>query len=274
MSVVAAGLAAAGGVLSAGIGANAAGNAASQQVGEENQALNYQKGVAAPYINAGNQSLTQLQNGFSNGTFGTPATFTAPTAAQAEAMPGYQFSLAQGDQGLLQGAAAAGGNISGGTLKALDSYNSGLASTTYGNTFNQALNTYQANLAGQNQAFSQLFGTAQLGANAATNSASQVGNTLTNIGNSQAAGTIGTANAINSGIAGATNAATSGITLSQLGQILNQNQFSTPQATSTGAANLGLTSPASSFSPSLTQTAQPGYLPLPVTSNDYATLPG
>ena len=142
---------------------------------------------------------------------------------QAQQTPGYQFTAQQGSKGILEGAGAAGGAISGGTLKSLASFNTNLANSTYSNIYNQALSTYGAQLTGQQQSFSQLLGTAQLGAGAATStnqtgtaSAANLSNLLSSLGQSQAAGTVGSANALTSGLTGGTNNLSQMILLSQL----------------------------------------------------------
>lgn len=209
---------AAGGVASSVIGANAAGKAANQQVSAEQQAINQTTAAQAPYLSAGTTSLAQLMKGLQNGTFGAgsiPA-FSAPTAAQAEATPGYQFTQQEGDKGILAGAAAAGGAINGGTLKSLAGYNSNLATTTYGNTFNQSLQTYAAALQGQQQAYNQIYQPSALGEAATQNQNASLSQLLQAQGNSQAAGTIGAANAINSGIGNVTNGIAGTLTLGQL----------------------------------------------------------
>lgn len=217
-----AGLASAGaGIASAVVGSNAATTAAGEQEQSAQNALNFQQQVfgqeqanEAPYLGAGDQSISTLMADIGNGTYGPGSipSFSAPTLAQAQQYPGYQFTQQQGDKGILEGAGAAGGAISGGTLKSLDQYNTNLANTTYGTIYNQALSTYGANLEAQGQQYSQLLAPAQLGASAATSAntaenatAQNVGSLMTQLGNAQAAGTVGSANAISSGLTGATN---------------------------------------------------------------------
>jgi hypothetical protein len=220
--------------------------------------------------------------------------FSAPTLDEARNTPGYKFTQEAGNQGILAGASALGGNISGNTFQALDKYNTGLADSTYNDVFNRALSGYQtnlgrqqqnfgqdlssynANLAGQNQEFNQglagynanlqdyqarlaqyqaglqgygaelsgyqtalsaqnqgynqLYNIAALGAGTGTalnsnNTANavNVGNLMTGIGNAQASGAIGQANAISSGLGTAVNGVTGALnnynklnTLSQL----------------------------------------------------------
>ena len=155
--------------------------------------------------------------GLSNGTFGqalkTPDAFQAPSAADARATPGYQFTSDQGTNAILKGASAAGGAISGGTLKSLDQFNTGLADNTYSNTFNRALQSYQAQLqgygaqlAGNQQAYNQLFAPSQLGASSAASLNSSLGPDAGAIadlygqqGNARAAGVIGANNATTGG---------------------------------------------------------------------------
>lgn len=221
----------AGGVASSVIGANAAQTAASEQEQAAQNALNFQQQVFGqqqaneqPFLNAGSASVGQLMQAIQNGTFGPGSipSFALPTLAQAEQYPGYQFTQEQGDLGIERGQAAAGGAFTGGTLKALAGYNSGLASTTYGQVVQNALQAYQANLANQAQQYQQLFGPAQLGQQAVssinqtgTQTAANAGNLMTQIGNAQAAGTVGTANAITGGISSATNGLLQGLLLNQ-----------------------------------------------------------
>lgn len=215
------------------LGGNAKANAATQagniQAGSAQQGINELQGLLGgqqqnqqPFISAGQTSLGQLMSAIQSGQFTngpapqyTGGAFQAPTAAQAQATPGYQFTQQQGSKGILQGAAAAGGAISGGTLKALDSFNSGLASNTYQQTFNNALSgygaglqQYQAQLQGYgaqmqgNQAnFNQLFQPAQLGETAAnslngteTQQGENIASEYNNQGNALAAGLIGSTN--------------------------------------------------------------------------------
>lgn len=244
------GIGAAGSIGSSLINANATSNAASEQEQQAQNALNFQNKVfdtnqtnIQPYLGAGSGSIAQLMAGIQNGTFGSNPSFVAPTAQQAEQTPGYQFNLQQGLKSVDEGAAARGGLQTGGTLKAEQNYGAGLASNTYQQTYTNALNSYQENLANQQQQFSQLFQPAQLGENAAVGagseantSAGNVGQLLTGIGNSQAAGTIGTANAITGGINGVANSATNGLLYNQL---LNPSGGGTPTGPTTGPANPG-----------------------------------
>lgn len=224
------------------LGSNASKTAAGQQANAANNALDFQKyifgieqGNQQPFISAGQSSIAQLMALISSGKFGPGSlpdvpqftgTFHTPTIDEARATPGYGFTAQQGSKGIMQGAAAAGGAISGGTLKALDTFNTGLADSTYNDVFNRSLQTYgtglqayQANLAGyqdqlakQAQEYQQLFAPAQLGENATQSInttgqqvATNAGNLMTQVGNANAAGTIGSTNALTSGFSGFSN---------------------------------------------------------------------
>jgi hypothetical protein len=149
--------------------------------------------------------------------------------------PGYQFALQQGLKGTNAAASAAGTLGSGGNLKAAANYATGLASTTYQQQYQDALQGYQANvnsllpgmqqgLTASGQAGSNLLGAAQYsgstnlaGAQYAGNAgmwaggqqASNLvnagvykGNTQIGSGNAQAQGDIGAANSWNSMLGG------------------------------------------------------------------------
>lgn len=106
-----------------------------------------------------------------------------------EASPGYKFALDQG-QAAIDGSAAARGNVfSGATLKAQQEFGTGLAQQEYSNFLNRL--TGQAS---QGQAAAGNIATA------GSNYASGAGNALANMGNAQAAGYIGQANALNGAI--------------------------------------------------------------------------
>jgi len=126
------------------------------------------------------------------------APFTADTFKQYS--PAYQFQLQQGQQGTLNAEAASNGALSGSAQKDLMSFNQNLANTSFNNAFNQ-YQTQQGNI------YSRLAGIAQLGQNAASNTgqqgtalAGQAAQSAQNIGTAQAAGQIGSANAITGGI--------------------------------------------------------------------------
>jgi len=114
--------------------------------------------------------------------------------------PGYAFRMKEGLTALDRQAAARGGLISGGALKAAQQYGQDLGSQEYQNAFNR----YQVNranqltplqsMAGQGQTTAQQLG--QAGQNYATNA----GNAYGAAGQAQASGYMGVANAISGGI--------------------------------------------------------------------------
>lgn len=193
-----------GGVSSAVGASNAAGaQAAAAQNAQNIEQQQYQQNSAnqQPFISAGQTAVGTIGQDQANGT-GFAASFNPSTFINS---PGYNFQLQQGQNAINSSAAATGGVLNGGTLKALDQYTTGLANTTY----NQA---YQNYLAGSNQQYNQLFGVAQLGEQGAaslgqqgTQSAANQGNAAMGVGNAQAAGDVGVANGINSAVGGITN---------------------------------------------------------------------
>ena len=249
-----------GSIVSGIIGGSAANSAANKQVAAANQALGFQQQIyanqqqnQAPYLQAGQQSISQLMQALQSGKFGpgstgavptAPGAFVAPTLQQAQQSPGYQFTQQQGNKGILQGAAALGGNINGNVFKTLDNYNTNLANNTYSTLFGQALQGYNANLSqyasqlagyqtglqSQQQQYNQLLQPALLGEgsvqsinNTGSQASQSIGNLMTQIGNAQAAGTVGVANAATGAI--------NGLGQSYLyGQLLNSinNQNATP----------------------------------------------
>lgn len=194
-----------GSVASAVIGGAASNNAASTQANAATNAANIQhqqylqtRSDLLPYNTAGQAATTAIQN--------TPAFNFNDTQAQLEATPGYQFNLSQGLKATQNSAAARGLGVSGAAQKGAAAYASGLADTTYQNQFSNALNTYQTNLAKQQNL-------ASLGENAGAQTgnigatlAGNEGQALVGAANASAAGQVGTANALAGGISGLSNA--------------------------------------------------------------------
>lgn len=162
--------------------------------------------------------------------------FVAPTFEQAQNEPGYKFALDQG-LGAMQNSASAKGLLhSGATLKGLNDYASNSAAKNYNDVFNRALTTNQSanntalgygnlglgvgnlGLNTQNQGFNQGLQTflantgqqntqtnqglnyLQILAGAGGNYANNAGSLLTGQGNANAAGTVGSANAVNTAL--------------------------------------------------------------------------
>ena len=129
-------------------------------------------------------------------------------AADFQADPGYNFRLTEGLKSLDRQAAARGGLISGGALKAAQRYGQEMGSQEYQNAYNR----YQTNRANQLQPLQSLMGAGQTAANTLTSAAGQMGQ-------NQAAGLANAAQARASGYVGGANALTSG-----LGQYMNYTQ--------------------------------------------------
>jgi hypothetical protein len=108
-----------------------------------------------PYINNGSSASTTLGEMFAPGGEGTK-TFTS---ADMEADSGYQFRIDKAMQAMQRSAAARGGVMGGGALKALNREVQGVASSEYDAAFNRFRNT-------QNDRFTKLNTLAQTGLNA------------------------------------------------------------------------------------------------------------
>lgn len=133
--------------------------------------------------------------------------FSAPTAAQAQATPGYQFTLDQGLKSTQNSAAARGLGSSGAALKGAASYSTGLADSTYNDVYNRALNTFNTNYNSASQNVGRLQTLANNGQNAALGTAAAgsaasntIGTSLSSAGSAAAQGQVGAAAANASGL--------------------------------------------------------------------------
>lgn len=221
-ALIAGGLAAAGSIGSSAMKAGAAGDAARVQAEaakqaqeliakQQQDALDYQNKMLAsttaaeqPYQKVGSTAANNLVNLLNN-------PFKAPTLAEAEQTPGFQFNLEQGTHALESGAAAKGNLFSGTQGAALQKYGQGLAETTYQQDYQNALQAYVANynsllggtnvglnstgqLASANQAAAG--NTANIDLTGASLQASQINNAAA----ARASGYVNAANAWGSGI--------------------------------------------------------------------------
>lgn len=201
-------------------GSNAAKSAADTQSQAAEQAsanamAQYQQTRAdlLPYNQIGQQSDEQLAsleglNGSGNqasalSSAGLSGLTFQPTQAQLAATPGYQWNLAQGEQGVANSNAAQGRGISGAALKGAANYATGLASTTLG----QQQQIFQQNLANVINPLQSLTttgagaaGTAGAQGVQATQNANQA---LVGGANAQAAGQVGSAQAFTNALNGA-----------------------------------------------------------------------
>jgi hypothetical protein len=193
------------------LGAGAARSAADTQANAQAQAnqLMYaqylqQRADLAPFTGAGmgaqNKLLTYL--GLPGGTQGADYGKYAKDFGMTDFTtdPGYAFRLSEGQKALDRSAAARGGLISGGALKAAQRFGQDLGSQEYQSAFNR----YQTNRANQLAPLASLMGSGQASAAgqaaAAGNYGAAAGAGLTNIGAAQAAGGTGMANALAGGV--------------------------------------------------------------------------
>ena len=212
------------GAVGSGVAANEQAKGAEAAANTQSQMFNTITGNESPYMTAGNNAeatLSQLlgtsgQAGSTVSGTNLPVGYLTqtfnPTMQQLENYPGYEFALQQGDNAVRNADTPGSGALSGAALKDLMSFNQNLASTTYGNAFNQ----FQTQ---QNNIFNRLSTIASLGQNAAGtlgNNGAQLG---TGIAQAQAAG----ANATAGGIVGATNAIASTPMNYMFSQYLNNN---------------------------------------------------
>jgi hypothetical protein len=173
--------------IAAGIGALSSRSAARQQRNAANEAnriqwemFQQQRADQAPWREAGGRALNQLE------------TLTRPDGELArdftlndyQADPGFQFRQQQGEQAINRNALARGRFNSGSVLKALQEYNSGLASQEYGAAFNRFM-------AQRDARFNRLAAVAGVGQTATNQSAAAAGN----VGNAMAANVLAAGNA-------------------------------------------------------------------------------
>ena len=215
---------------------NLAATAGQQAQGYQQQQLGAATGAAAPYTTAGAAATGQLSDllkpgGFLSSTWNQQ--FQAPTAAEAAATPGYEFTREQGINALNRGAAARGNLLSSGAAKQLMQYGTGLANQTYGDVYNRQMGQYQMNyqqfLNNQAGLYGRLMGVSgqgltataqlnQLRQAAAQNygqlgmgAAGMQGQDIMNAADARAQGVMGAANAWRQAISGATGAAMGGL---------------------------------------------------------------
>lgn len=184
--------------------ANAVGtsNAAAAQKTAAEKAMDLQRQMWAqqrsdisPWREAGATTLAQLLQEMQSGAFDRPF-----DASQLASDPGYQFRMAEGQKALERSAAARGMLASGGTMKGLNRYAQGYAS----DEFNNAYARHRGDLTDR---FNRLAAISGVGQQAAQNlgqlgaqHSGQMSNLYGALGNAQAAGAIGTANAVSGGM--------------------------------------------------------------------------
>jgi hypothetical protein len=156
--------------------------------------------------------------GAMSGAYLTPygEQYKLPTAEELKSMPGYEAAQAAALQAVDRGAAAHGTLLTGGTLKAEQDRAGEVADRMYAQLAGLKLNEQGFNrdtfYHNQDAPFSKLFQTSQLGlqaagqqGNMASSYSQNAQQNATNVGNAQAAGTAGQANATTGAIAGLAN---------------------------------------------------------------------
>lgn len=182
---------------------NAAGQAANQYTDAANRGLQYNQEMFnkineqnAPYRTLGEQGASQYGKYINNGYFTAQPSMDELTRL----MPNYQFGLTQGLGQLNSQLNAAGGAVSGNAIQGGQQF----AQDYAGNQLQNAFANYQTNRqnVASNLGAATGFGlnANQITAGAGTGAASNAGNLLSSIGNAQAAGTMGQANAIAGGL--------------------------------------------------------------------------
>lgn len=237
------GLLAGGGSLLGGLfGSIGASDAAKAQAASLNRAIDLQameyQDIAAkmlPFLQMGTTANTVLGSNYFGinplGGYNQQAPFLQPISATVgpppnpndpalraafTASPGYQYSLQQSNNAIQNSAAGRTGAVSGNMMRALQQNASGLANQDWWNNYNAVVSNYLnryndvanqrstiigglGSLAGSGQnAAAQLGGFGQ-------SAVSNIGGLLGTLGSSQAAGILGSSNALSSGISGALN---------------------------------------------------------------------
>lgn len=251
---VAAGVAGVAGIAGAVISSQAQKSAANTQAASQQQAANLQaaqqaqtRADLAPYNQAGQNNLDAYGNWYKVTADQAGQAFNlaqdhipqAMTEANLIQTPGYKFNLSQGMRAVSNSNAAKGLGVSGAALQGAAGYATGLADQTYQQQFSNQQSIYndysnQANtkLNQLNAIYAQIAAPVTTGENAAAQtgdlgykSAAAIGNNLTQAGNAQAAGQIGSATTISNGL---TNASNAGMQYLGIQQALNNGTLSNP----------------------------------------------
>ena len=167
-------------------------DAAQQGLAAQERMYNQTRADQEPWRQAGMTALNQLIPLATNyQKFGMD---------QFQQDPGYQFRLNEGLKALDRQAAARGGLISGNAMKAAGRYGQDYASNEYQNAFNR----YQTERNAQLNPLQSLAGVGQSATNYVGNAAQNMGQAqnqnMQSIGNAQASGYVGGANALTSAL--------------------------------------------------------------------------
>jgi len=190
------------GAASAKSAANTQASAADHAAELQRQQFEQTRADQEPWRQAGINALGEMQRTAGN----VPGAFKFGMD-QFQQDPGYAFRLSEGQKALDRSAAARGGLISGGALKAATRYSQDMGSQEYQNAFNRAYTGYGTDVARENQLYNRQAAMAGIG-QTSTNLMNQAGqNYATNAGNmitggaaAQGAGQVGMANAVTGGL--------------------------------------------------------------------------
>jgi hypothetical protein len=190
------------GAASAKSAANTQASAADRAAELQRQQFEQTRADQEPWRQAGINALGEMQRTAGN----VPGAFKFGMD-QFQQDPGYAFRLSEGQKALDRSAAARGGLISGGALKAATRYGQDMGSQEYQNAFNRAYTGYGTDVARENQLYNRQAAMAGIG-QTSTNLMNQAGqNYATNAGNmitggaaAQGAGQVGMANAVTGGL--------------------------------------------------------------------------
>ena len=206
----------------------------------EREQFEYQKSLQAPFQEAGVNALSRMRAG----EFAPPGAFKFQTTdyrdMDYQTDPGYAFRLAEGQKALDRQAAARGGLISGGALKAATRYGQEMGSQEFqnayqramaqeGTNYNRALTGYNTEVARSDTGYNRLASLAGVGqtatdkvgaagqtmvagiGSAGQNMTSGVNAALGNYGTNATNAYMGAAQARASGYMGAANAIAGGV---------------------------------------------------------------
>jgi hypothetical protein len=171
--------------------ANTQASAADRAAQLQQDQFNRQVELQTPFREAGVRALNKLEGASEYTPFGMQ---------QFQQDPGYAFRLAEGQKALDRQAAARGGLISGGALKAAQRYGQEMGSQEYTNAFNR----YQTERGARLNPLQSLAGVGQTAVNqlgaAGQNYATGAGEALGASAQARASGYMGGANAISGGV--------------------------------------------------------------------------
>jgi hypothetical protein len=168
------------------VGASASKSAAKTQAGAADRAAELQREqferqveLQAPFREAGVRALPELE---------AASRYTPFGMSQFQQDPGYAFRLSEGQKTLDRQAAARGGLISGGALKAATRFGQEMGSQEYQNAYNRAYTGYGTDVARENQLYNRQAALAGIG-QTSTNLTGQFGAAnAANVGNLMTSG--------------------------------------------------------------------------------------